>query len=90
MSRKIHLSHTTKFGPACQGGNVGARLRGEHIAEGFGEFVKRDESLQCSRCRASSLFAFLEKRAADEWEPEEPDAWKKADDALIAARNVAA
>ena len=36
--------------------------------------------------RWDDLKAETEKALAGDWEPEGPDAWKKADDALVAAR----
>lgn len=49
--------------------------------EGF-----KNETNQCEKCAASKLFAFLTRRDADAWEPvADQDAWKAADDALIAA-----
>lgn len=64
MSRKIHLSHTVKFGPTCKSGRTGGSLRGEHIAEPFAEFVQQPAHLQCDRCKSSSLFKFLERKKA--------------------------
>lgn len=91
MTRKAHMQHTTKFGPTCQGGKVGGSLRGEHVTMEFSEFAKLDEDKRCSRCTASPLFSFLQRKAeaesAAQWEPEEPDAWKKSDDALLAAKS---
>jgi hypothetical protein len=64
MPRKIHLEHTAHRGPTCQTGRIGGALRGEHITERFSEFVTRANELQCSRCRSSSLFKFLARKAA--------------------------
>lgn len=92
MTRKMHLKHSQFGGPTCQRGRVGGSLRGEHLSEGFDDFVERSEELQCARCVASPLFGFLQRQQAKslaEWEPEAPDAWKAADDALVAARRAA-
>lgn len=64
MNRKFHLEHTTHRGPTCQTGRIGGALRGEHITQRFSEFVTRDNDMQCSRCRSSSLFQFLARKAA--------------------------
>lgn len=64
MSRKIHLKHTVQGGPTCQTGRVGGALRGEHITVQFSEFVAERGEYQCSRCLASKLFAFLQRKAA--------------------------
>ena len=88
MTRKHHLQHTALFGPTCQKGRAGFSLRGEHITEPFDGFVARPVDLQCSRCLSSNLFSFLNRKENDKWIPEDPDAWKRADDALI-ARNRA-
>jgi hypothetical protein len=91
MTRKTHLSHTTLGGPTCQRGRRGGALRGEHCSESFAEFITRRADLQCDRCRSSKLFAFLERKASDQWAPspdawvpEAPNAWIAADAALIA------
>ena len=50
--------------------------------EGF-----KTEFNQCEKCVTSKLFAFLTRKDVDSWVPvEDPDAWKKADDALMASR----
>lgn len=64
MTRKHHLQHTVHNGPTCQTGRSGAALRGEHITEKFEKFVTRSVELQCTRCAASKLFAFLTRKAA--------------------------
>lgn len=62
MTRKTHLQHTVHGGPTCQTGRVGAALRGEHITVRYKEFAV--ERSQCTRCRASKLFALLARKAA--------------------------
>ena len=88
MTRKYHLQHTQHNGPTCQTGRAGAALRGEHNTTSFSEFVSVAPELQCSKCLTGKLFAFLQRKEAEAWEPEHPDAWKIADDALIAARKA--
>lgn len=87
MTRKEHLSDTQRGGPACQRGRIGGSLRGEHIAVSFDEFQMAAN--RCARCEGSRLFAFLERKALDAWEPEHPDAWKAQDDATVKARAAA-
>lgn len=94
MAHKYHLEHTVTGGPTCQRGRSGGSLRGEHFTFGVAEFMNADTALRCSRCENSSLFAFLKRQQekeiiASDWEPEAPDAWKIADDALIAKHRAA-
>lgn len=60
-TRKIHLQHTVHRGPTCQTGRTGGALRGEHLTVVFTEFAQSPD--RCTRCQASKLFAFLERRA---------------------------
>jgi len=64
MSRKLHLQHTVHRGPTCQTGRAGAALRGEHFTTGYAEFAA-DVSAQCTRCKNSKLFAFLQRKATN-------------------------
>lgn len=101
MAHKAHLEHTNGGGPVCQRGRVGGQLRGEHLTFSFDEFRRTHGSDRCARCESSKLFSFLMRKAspyvradddeieeaASKWEPvDDPDAWKRADDARIAAR----
>lgn len=92
MAHKDHLKHTGHGGPTCQRGRTGGALRGEHFTSSYAEFSALPVERRCARCSASKLFAVLEretaKALAGDWEPEAPDAWKNADDALIAARRA--
>jgi hypothetical protein len=94
MTRKQHLQHTVHGGPTCQTGRSGAALRGEHITSKYSEFSAERSELQCERCRNSKLFAFLERQTIkaliEDWQPvDDPDAWKAADDAIIAKHRAA-
>jgi hypothetical protein len=52
--------------------------------EGF-----KAETLRCEKCENSKLFEFLTRKDLEKWVPvEDPEAWKAADDALIAKRKV--
>jgi hypothetical protein len=52
--------------------------------EGF-----KTETDRCEKCETSKLFAFLTRKDLEKWEPvEDPEAWKAADDALIAAHRA--
>lgn len=89
MTRKYHLQDTKHYGPTCQSGRSGAALRGEHITLSYSEFSTTAAAFRCDRCSNSKLFSFLERRAADQWVPvADQDAWKAADDALIATRRA--
>lgn len=92
MSRKDHLKHTANSGPTCQRGRTGGALRGEHLTAPFAEFKALPPARRCARCAASPLFAYLQRQEAKtatvDWEPEAPDAWKAADDAVMAAHRA--
>jgi hypothetical protein len=63
MTRKQHLQHTVSRGPTCKSGRIGGQLSGEHITVEFARFAARPD-LQCERCSASKLFAFLQRKAS--------------------------
>lgn len=93
MSHKEHLKHTANSGPTCQRGRIGGSLRGEHFTVGYAEFSALPVERRCARCNSSKLFAFLERQTAKalagDWEPaDDPNAWKAADDAVIAAHRA--
>ena len=96
MTHKAHLNHTDNGGPTCQRGRVGGQLRGEHFTYKYSEFSALPVEQRCARCNSGKLFAFLERQTAKalaeevgSWEPvADPDAWKAADDALIAAHRA--
>ena len=44
------------------------------------------EARQCEKCATSKQAEVNARRDADKWMPEHPDAWKQADDKLMAAR----
>lgn len=49
----------------------------------------KTETERCEKCEQSKLFAFLTRREADQWQPvADADAWKAADDALLAKRRL--
>jgi hypothetical protein len=97
MSRKMHLQKSANAGPVCYRGAIGGALRGEHLTDDYAGFTRAViRGGACGKCQASKLFAFLNKQAAktvepdlSAWEPaDDPDAWKAADDALIAKRKT--
>lgn len=64
-TRKDHLKHTTKAGPVCRAGHSGGRLAasgGEHLTLPYAEFAQ--SAHQCAKCKASKLFAFLQRQAS--------------------------
>ena len=85
MSLALHL-HSGGSGMAAKtacGRNI---LRTPLVTswEGF-----KTESVRCVKCEKSNLFAFLTRKDLEKWVPvADPDAWKAADDALIAARKA--
>jgi hypothetical protein len=66
MTRKYHLAHTVKGGPACKNGRSGAALiaTGEHITIRYSEFSALRADLRCERCNTGKLFDFLERQTA--------------------------
>lgn len=60
MSRRTHLEHPSYRGPTCQRGRIGGALRGEHITVKYADF--KLDPLRCSRCEASKVFKFLQKK----------------------------
>ena len=82
--RQMHLNKAgSKFAAktAC-GRNV---LR-TPVSCNWAGFKLTQEDEQCAKCAASKQAELNARRDADLWIPESPDAWKLADDALIAAR----
>ena len=65
-------------------------------------FKQMGAQYRCTKCEASKLAEFMRKQdakkseATDAWEPDldawvpvnDPDAWKRADDAMLAARRA--
>jgi hypothetical protein len=80
--RQMHLNRS--------GGGMAARTAcGRNILRtplscDWDEF--KTEVFQCLKCAESSFAAFRFRKDVEAWEPEDQDAWKKADDDLIAAR----
>jgi hypothetical protein len=83
MARSMHL-HSSGSGMASKtacGRNI-LRTPMSTTWDGF-----KTESLRCVKCEESKLFSFLTRKDLDKWVPvADQDAWKAADDALIAAR----
>ena len=84
MSLQVHLN---KSGSGMASMTAcGRNILRTPLSVNWSEF--KFETEQCEKCRTSKLFAFLERKDQDAWVPvEDPDAWKKADDALIASRH---
>jgi len=86
MTLQIHL-HSTGSGMAAKTA-CGRNILRSPLAttwEGF-----KTEANRCVKCEQSKLFSFLTRKDLDKWVPvEDPDAWKAADDALIASRRRA-
>lgn len=82
MTLQTHL-HSTGSGMASKtacGRNI-LRTPLSTNWEGF-----KTEANRCEKCEQSKLFAFLARADQKKWEPvEDPNAWKAADDALLAA-----
>lgn len=85
MSFQMHLKKTGS-GMASMTA-CGRNILRTHMSMDWAGFKKESDQWQCQKCVDSKLFSFLTRKDADAWQPvEDPDAWKKADDALIAKR----
>lgn len=84
--RKDHLKSTTGGRAVCAGRRTGYGR--EYIVLPFAEF--KASTVQCGKCKSSKLFSHLTAKDAParDWEPEHPDAWKEADDKLLAAHRA--
>jgi hypothetical protein len=86
MALQMHL-HSTGGGMASKTA-CGRNILRTPMSTSWAGF--KAETDRCEKCEQSKLFAFLTRKDADQWVPvENPDAWKAADDALIAARRAA-
>jgi hypothetical protein len=86
MALQIHL-HSTGSGMASKTA-YGRNILRTPMSAPWADF--KNETERCAKCEQSKLFTFLLRRDADQWVPvEDQDAWKAADDALIAARRAA-
>lgn len=56
---------------------------------GWEQFKDEVHMTRCDKCETSRLFAFLQKQDLSKWVPEDAEAWKHQDDALIALRRAA-
>ena len=85
MSIQMHL-HSTGSGMASKTA-CGRNILRTPLSTNWESF--KTETNQCDKCATSKLFAFLTRRDADQWVPvDNVDAWKAADDALMAARRI--
>ena len=85
MSLQMHL-HSTGSGMASKTA-CGRNILRTPMSTNYAAF--KTESSRCEKCEQSKLFSFLSRKDADQWVPvADPDAWKAADDALIAARKA--
>ncbi len=83
---KIHLTKASNGKNAC-----GRNLIHTHMAAPWDIFSKLSQERQCEICAKSKVAEFNKKNDAkkvevEDWEPEDKDAWMKADDALVAAK----
>ena len=63
-----------------------------HMSVDWKDYVNEPMKYRCARCEASKYADFMRRRTCADlaaWEPvEDADAWKAADDALIAAHRA--
>lgn len=85
MTLQTHL-HSTGSGMASKTA-CGRNILRTPLSTNWKGF--KTEINRCKKCEQSKLFAFLTRVDQDQWEPvEDPNAWKAADDALIAAHRA--
>lgn len=85
MTRQMHL-HSTGSGMASKTA-CGRNILRTPMSTNYAGF--KTETERCAKCEQSKLFAFLARKDQDEWVPvANQDAWKAADDALIAAHKA--
>ena len=76
---KMHLTKNSNGKIAC-----GRNAHNSHMSAKWEQFSNTPVEHQCEACAASKAAAFYAKSDADKWEPEDSDAWMKADDAFVA------
>ena len=84
MSRQTHLNKSGSGFAAKTA--CGRNILRAPMSCGWAGFKLLPESLHCSKCADSKQASLNAKRDADLWVPEDQEAWKAADDAVIAAR----
>jgi len=87
MAHSLHL-HSTGSGMASTTA-CGRNVMRTPMSAGWEQFKAEAYLTRCDKCEASRLFAFLQKQDLNKWEPEDPEAWKRQDDALVASRRAA-
>lgn len=86
-TRQMHLNKSGS-GMAAKTA-CGRNILRTPMSTNWEEFKKELPEHQCAKCAASKQAAVNARSDANKWEPEDPDAWKRADDALIAKRRAA-
>lgn len=82
MSHQMHLN---KSGSGMASKTAcGRNILRTPMSTDWNGFKNLPTEHQCAKCAASKQAELNAKRDADKWEPEAPDAWKQADDALVA------
>lgn len=86
MARQMHLN---KSGSGMASRTAcGRNILRTPMSCGWEGFKLEPAGRQCEKCATSKQAELNARRDADQWAPEHPDAWKVADDALIAARRA--
>jgi len=91
-----HQTHLKKSGSGMSSRTAcGRNILRTPMSLNWAGFSALPAGERCAKCNESKLAAFLIKQAAKQaddfgaWEPvADPDAWKRADDALIAAHRA--
>lgn len=85
-----HQMHLKKSGSGMASNTAcGRNILRSPMCCGWERFKLLPTDQQCEKCAASKQAVLNARRDADEWIPESPDAWKLADDKLIAAHRAA-
>ena len=91
MSHQLHLNKNGS-GMAARTA-CGRNILRTPLSTDWAGFTATPRAYRCERCASSKQAGLnasrdLERAAEGDWIPEDPDAWKAADDALIASRRA--
>ena len=86
MSHQMHLNKSGS-GMAARTA-CGRNILRNPLSCGWEGFKLTPDVQQCEKCAASKQAELNARRDADKWIPESLDAWKLADDKLLAARRA--
>jgi hypothetical protein len=86
----FHQMHLHKSGAGMSSRTAcGRNTMRTPLSCGWEGFKLTPQEQQCERCASSKQAELNQRRDLDAWVPESPDAWKIADDKLVASRKAA-